>query len=144
MKRLYYLPLLFAMALVLGSCSLNDDDVNFHYTPLKIVSANLPDSFDYGQIYTIDVQILRPDDCTLTDAFDVRRSFTDSTNIRTVSAIGILLEKDNCAPLDQEVQDSFQFEVRYTKPYIFRFYSGNDADGNPEFFEVEVPVNGGS
>ena len=58
----------------------------------------------------------------LADRFDVRRSATDSTNIRTVSHIGIVLEKDECAEVAEEISDSFQFEVIYTEPYIFKFY----------------------
>jgi len=139
MKRLFIL--LFAAVSVLESCSFDDDKVNFHYTPLEIVNAEVPESFDFGRTYTISVDILRPDDCTLTDSFDVRRHTTDSTNVRTVSAIGILLDNDECAPVDQEIQDTFEFEVRYTNPYIFRFYTGNDENGDPQFLEIEVPVN---
>ncbi len=139
MKRLYFL--LFSTVFVLGACSFDDDGVNFHYTPLEIVNADVPESFDFGGTYTISVDILRPDDCTLTDSFDVRRFTTDSTNVRTVTAIGILLDNDDCLPLDQEIQDSFEFEVIYTNPYIFRFYSGKDENGDSEFIEVEVPVN---
>ena len=139
MKRLYFL--LFCIVFVLGSCSFNDDGVNFHYIPLEIVNADVPESFEFGRTYTISVDILRPDDCTLTDSFDIRRFATDSTNVRTVTAIGILLDKDDCTAVDQEIQDSFEFEVRYTNPYIFRFYSGADENGDPQFLEIEVPVN---
>lgn len=138
MKRLLFFAV--ALILTLGSCSLSDDGVNFHYAPLEIVSVNVPDTFEFGQLYTIDVNILRPDDCTLTDEFDVRRSFTDTTQIRTIAAIGIILDKDECAEVNQEIQDSFDFEVRYTDPYIFKFYTGIDENDDPQFLEVEVPV----
>lgn len=140
MKRLYFLVFAFAATLVIASCSLDDGGVNFHYAPLQIVNATVPDTFDFGNTYTINVDILRPDDCTLTDSFDVRRSATDTTNIRTVSAIGIILDKDECAEVNQEIQDSFQFEVRYTEPYIFRFYTGDNENGDAQFLEIRVPV----
>ena len=139
MKRLYFL--LFSIVFLLGSCSFDDDGVNFHYTPLEIVNADLPESFDFGGTYTISVNILRPDDCTLIDSFDIRRFTTDSTNVRTVTAIGILLDKDDCTALDQEIQDTFEFQVIYTNPYIFRFFSGSDENGGSQFIEIEVPVN---
>ena len=139
MKRLHLLLLVALLAM--GSCSLDDDRVNFHYVPLEITSVNIPDTFEFGQVYTIDVNILRPDDCTLTDQFDVKRSFTDTTQVRTVAAIGIILDKEECAPVNDEIQDSFQFEVVYSEPYIFKFYTGDDESGNPEFIEIEVPVN---
>ncbi|NNE76231.1 MAG: hypothetical protein HKN31_04080, partial [Pricia sp.] len=59
----------------------------------------------------------------------------------TVSAIGVLLEQDVCNEVNEEVEDSFQFEVLYTEPYLFRFYTGDDANGDPEFLEIEVPVS---
>lgn len=140
MKRLYYLLSSAAIAVGFASCSLDDDGANFHYAPLEIVNAQVPDTFEYGQIYNINVDLLRPDDCTLADRFDVRQSTTDSTNVRTVSHIGIVLDKDSCEELAEEITDSFQFEVIYTKPYIFKFYTGDNANGDPEFIEFEVPV----
>ena len=140
MKRLFYLFSSVAITVGLASCSIDDDGANFYYAPLEIVNAQVPDTFEYGKVYTIKVDLLRPDDCTLSDSFDVRRSATDSTNIRTVSAIGIVLEKDECQEVAEEITDSFQFEVIYNDPYVFRFYSGNNENGDPEFIEVEVPV----
>ncbi|CAZ95853.1 hypothetical protein Q4603_11395 [Zobellia galactanivorans] len=141
MKRIYLKLLTIAFTLAIASCSLDDDGTNFQYAPLEITGASLPDTFELGRVYSIDVKILRPDDCTLVDRFDVSRSFTDSTQIRTVSAVGIILDKEKCNTVDDEVQDSFQFEVLYDKPYVFKFYKGNDDQGEPEFLEIEVPVS---
>lgn len=130
------------IAAVFVSCSIDDDQTNFRYTTLETVNANVPDTFELGRVYNIDVNLLRPDECTFTETFDVRRSFTDSTNVRTVSAIGIVIEEENgeCAEVNEEIQDTFRFEVLYTKPYVFRFYTGDDENGEPEFLEIEVPV----
>ncbi|MGB7392951.1 MAG: hypothetical protein WA913_01020 [Pricia sp.] len=143
MKRLYVMMCAIATALTAVSCDFDDDGVNFNYTTLRTVDAELPDSFDFGRVYTVNVDLLRPDDCTLAEVetFDVRQTSTDSTNIRTIAAIGIVLDNEECAEVEQEFQDSFQFEVRYTDPYVFRFYTGDDANGDPEFLEIEVPVN---
>ncbi|MUH35075.1 hypothetical protein D9O36_04415 [Zobellia amurskyensis] len=140
MRKSYLKLFGLACMLTIVSCSLDDDRVNFQYTPLQITGASLPDTFELGRVYTVDVNILRPDDCTLLDQFDVRRSFTDTTQIRTISAVGIVLDKDECAALNDSLQDAFQFEVLYTKPYIFRFYTSDDSEGEPEFLEIEVPV----
>ena len=133
-------------ALTVFSCDLDDDNgVNFEYTTLRTVNAELPESFDFGRVYTINVDLLRPNECTLAEVetFDVRQTSTDSTNIRTIAAIGIKLEDRICAEVVQEFTDSFQFEVRFTDPYIFRFYTGDDINGDPEFLEIEVPVTQG-
>lgn len=140
MKRTYIILCVLVVASISFSCSLDDDQTNFEYATLKTLSASLPDTFDLGQVYNIDVKLLRPDECTFSETFDVRRNFTDSTNIRTVAAIGIKLDQADCAVANDSIQDTFQFEVLYTKPYIFRFYTGDDASGEPEFLEIEVPV----
>ncbi len=140
MKRSYVLLCAITFAALSVSCSIDDDQTNFKYTTLKTVNASLPDTFELGRVYNIDVKMLRPDECTFSETFDVVRDFTDSTNIRTVAAIGIVLDQADCAVVNDSIQDSFQFEVIYTKPYLFRFYTGDDTNGEAEFLEIEVPV----
>ncbi len=140
MKRLYVLLCAGIVAIISVSCSIDDDQTNFKYATLKTVSANLPDTFELGRVYKIDVKMLRPDDCTYSETFDVRRDFTDSINIRTVAAIGLVLDEAECTVVNDSIQNSFQFEVIYTKPYLFKFYTGDDENGKPEFLEIEVPV----
>lgn len=124
--------------IAVNSCSLNDDGVSFHYEALQITSVEVPESFDQHQIYTIKVNMLRPDDCTLIEGFNVTKS---DVTVRNVVAIGAILDKQDCKALDQEVQDTFQFEVLFNQPYLFRFYTGKDANGEAQYLEIEVPVN---
>ena len=138
MKRLYFVVLMLGLSLISNSCNLSDDGINFHYTPLEIVSVDVPESFSLNQIYTIKVNMIRPDDCTLIEGFDVTSS---DTTTRNVIAVGAVLEKTDCRTLNEEVQDTFQFEVRYSEPYLFRFYMGEDIEGEAQFLEVHVPVN---
>lgn len=138
MKRLYFILYIAALVLLSNSCSLDDDGVNFYYAPLKIASVEVPESFILNEVYTIKVNIIRPDDCTLLEGFDVTKS---ATTTREVIAVGAFLEKEDCKTVDKEVQDTFQFSVIYSEPYLFRFFTGNDADGKAQYIEVEVPVN---
>ncbi|MDT7828950.1 hypothetical protein RQM65_09780 [Pricia sp. S334] len=140
MKRAFLFFFVIGLAVLAASCSIDDDQTNFKYTTLKTVNASLPDTFELGRVYKVDVNLLRPDDCTYSETFDVRRSFTDSTNIRTVAAIGIVLDEGPCEAVNDSIQDSFQFEVIYSNPYVFQFYTGDDENGEPEFLEIEVPV----
>jgi len=140
MKRLNVLLCAGIVAVISVSCSIDDDQTNFKYTTLETVSANLPDTFELGRVYKIDVKMLRPNECTFSETFDVSRDFTDSTNIRTVAAIGIVLDQTDCAVVNDSIQNSFQFDVIYTKPYVFKFYTGDDENGEAEFLEIEVPV----
>lgn len=137
MKRMFFALLSVMSILSFTSCSL-DDGVNFHFKPLQTISADLPDSFDLHQVYDIKVTFLRPDDCTLFEGFNVVR--TDTTT-RQVAAIGAVMEKETCLSVNQEIEDTFKFEVRYTDTYLFRFWTGDDENGEPQFLEIEVPVN---
>ncbi len=137
MKK-FFLGLLFVSLYVLvSSCSLNDDGVNFHYEPLQIVAAELPESFELHEVYDIKVTFLRPDDCTLFDGFNV---FRTETTTRQVFVIGAILDRETCADVNQEVEESFRFEVRYSGTYTFQFWTGEDESGEDQYLEIEVPV----
>ncbi len=138
MKRLYQISFIIALSFSIGACNLDDTSENFHYEALQIVSAELPESFTLHQVYTIPVTVMRPDDCTLVEGFDISKA---ATTTRNVVAVGAILERDDCKTLNQEVQETFQFEVVYTEPYLFRFYTGDDANGDAQYLEIEVPVN---
>ncbi len=138
MKRLNLIFCAIVLFLTLGACSLDDDGANFHYEPLQITNVELPESFDLNEVYNIKVKLLRPDDCTLIEGFDVTRG--DLTT-RNIVAIGAILDNKDCIALNQEVEDSFRFEVLYNDTYLFRFYSGEDENGEPQYIDVEIPVN---
>lgn len=128
-----------AIALVLGGCSLNDDDVNFHFTALEITDFDVPESFDFNETYTISVTYLKPDACTFYEGFDVRK---EALTVRNVVAVGSVRTDDQaCTQAVIEETASFNFSVIYTDPYTFKFYTGENSDGQPEYLEVLVPVN---
>lgn len=137
MKRLYLISCAIVLSMTLASC-LSDDGEDFHYEALQITSVDLPESFNLYDVYDIKVTMLRPDDCTIIDGFDVSKK---ALTTRDVAAIGIILERDDCEAVDQEIEDSFRFEVIYDEPYLFRFYTGDDANGEAQYIEVEVPIN---
>ncbi|MEM8764296.1 MAG: hypothetical protein AAGD88_10820 [Bacteroidota bacterium] len=138
MKRI---PMVF-LSLVLMctySCNLDDDEPNFHFTTLSVVSANLPDTFDLFSTYVVEVTYLRPNSCTFFEGFDV--SGTEETE-RVVAVIGTVITDSETACNEQaeEVTASFRFRVNFTEDYTFRFYTGLDSEGNGEYIEYTVPV----
>ena len=125
--------------LVLNSCDLDDNGPNFHFTSLQIVDAEVPESFELGQVYEIKVRYVLPDGCTFFEGFDVSRA---DTTVRNVIAVGATsAEAQACTTAIEEGEASFNFEVIYDQPYLFRFWQGSSEDGEHDFFEVEVPVN---
>jgi len=120
-----------------SSCS-KDDTPNFHFVPLRIVSAELPEFFSIDQTYQIRVTYSKPDACTSFGGFDVTPK---GVSARNVVVIGTKHYDDEaCAQTVVEETGTFNFRVAQTETYLFRFWQSEDADGNQEYFEVFVPV----
>ncbi len=137
MKKTLLILLCF-LAVPLGSCSLEDDDnTNFNFVTLRIIDAELPESFMLNTSYTIKVTYLKPNGCTFFEGFDV--SQIDLTT-REVVVIGSEFQDTACTQQVEEVETTFDFFVIYTDDYLFRFWTGENAEGEQEYLEFVVPV----
>ncbi|WP_431126834.1 hypothetical protein [Flagellimonas flava] len=137
MRKAIMLIMLIGTAGLFNACDL-DDGQNFRFTTLSIVDANVPESFELNETYSIEVTYVRPNGCTFFEGFDVAR--TAQTD-REVVVIGSVLTDDTaCTQVVQEVNASFDFQVLYTGEYHFRFYTGQDENDNSEFLEFTIPV----
>ena len=108
------------LAFLCNGCSIDDDGANFHFTALEIVDAEVPESFVLNKTYKIK----------------------DSLTTRSVVAIGaVRTDIDDC--MEELIQEtaSFNFQVIYTEPYTFKFYTGDNSEGEAEYLEIVVPVN---
>ncbi|HMB62689.1 MAG TPA: hypothetical protein VKN36_06425 [Eudoraea sp.] len=140
MKKALLLFLCF-IGLTTTSCSLDDDGANFYFVPLQIVDAELPESFMLNQTYQIKVTYVAPNDCTTFEGFDITKSDSEDMIVRNVVAIGSEIEQQQCTQVVQEIETTFSFLCLYSKTYVFRFWTGEDANGESEYLEFEVPVN---
>ncbi len=122
----------------LSSCKLEDDRVNFRFVPLQILSADLPESFELNETYEIRVTYLRPSACIFFEGFDITK---EGVTTRNVVAIGSDFYEEVCTLATEELEASFKFICLYDEPYLFRFWTGEDENGNQQYLEVEVPVN---
>lgn len=139
MKKVLMPILLFVACSWFSSCNLDDDSPNFYFTALNVVEADVPESFEFGKTYDIDVTYLRPNGCTFFEGFDVTK--TAETD-RDIVAIGsVLTDEDRaCTEAIEEVVATLKFSVIYTNEYHFRFYTGDDENGNATFVEYTIPV----
>lgn len=137
MKRVFFL-LLVASFTLFTSCDI-DDDVNYHFEALQVKSVEMPEAFDYGEIYNIKVTYFRPNNCTFFEGFDVVK---EDLTTRKVVTIGTVIEdEEECTGSGEDLVATFNFEVLYDEPYIFRYWTGEDANGEPTYLEITVPVN---
>jgi len=141
MKRYIMLLLCVLPFALTTSCSI-DNGANFHFTPLRIVSADVPASFNFGETYEISITYIRPDDCTFFNGLDATQATNTTRNFAVIGSV--LTDEENCAELMEEVTTTFNFSVRSTGTYLFRFWSGEDENGLPIYIEIEVPVNEGT
>lgn len=138
MKRLLKgLPILLGMLLYAG-CDVSDDGAKYYFVPLQITAVDVPESFQLNETYEIGVTYLRPNGCTGFQGFDVISQDSADYVIRRVVAIGAEFQDASCPEVNEELQASFQFICLYSKPYLFRFYTGDDEAGTPQYLEVEV------
>lgn len=137
MKKIFFRLLFFTTLLLVNSCT-NDDAPNFHFVPLQIVSAELPEFFSLNQTYQIRVTYTKPDTCTSFSGFDVTPK---DVTVRNVVVIGTTrTDQETCDETPIEGVATFGFVVNHFQTYVFRFWQGEDENGEQQYFEVEVPV----
>lgn len=119
------------------SCSLDDESPTYTYEVLPVDSYVVPASFTLGQTYEIKLKYQKPTACHIYQGIYYEKNL----NTRTI-AIQTAVQNDQVCtteiPPISEV--SFNFTVSNTGSYIFKFYKGEDANGEDIFEEVEVPV----
>lgn len=124
----------FFSLILLFSCS--DDDTNYHYELLPIDEAIVPEEFEFGKIYDITVKYIRPDDCYINSDILYEYDF----DARNIAVISTYVENNNCESLDSEEELTFRVQALQHSPYIFKFWQGDDDNGNPIYLIIEVPV----
>lgn len=132
-----FLFILCCITILLNSCSLEDDSVNFQFVPLQIISADFPESFTLNETYNINVTYIIPNNCVAFEGFDI--SFIDTTS-RNIVAIGSERVGEVCNLIAVEAQDSFEFTCLYEGTYYFRLWSEELENGEQQYVEIEVPV----
>ena len=136
MRRIYAIVFLLSFTCFFSGCDL-DTGENFHFKPMEITAADVPDSFVLNQTHNILVTFLRPDDCTFFQGFDVT---TEAGGIRNIVAIGSVLTDRSCNQEEESVSETFTITAIENNDYLLRFYTGSDANGAPQYLTFEVPV----
>ena len=131
------IALLIISFLVLNACSPIDDSPRVHLEVLPVDSYTLPPTFTMGETYQIKMKYKRPSNCHYYEGFLYQKDL----NKRTIAIETSVAENNNCVGLtDTLVEVSFNFYVTSNGSYVFRFYKGDDANGNPIYEEVEIHV----
>lgn len=133
MKKIFFLLLI---AISFSSCSV-DDGNDFYYEILPVESVDMPEEFVLGETYEITVTYLRPTTCHVFNNF----YYESELNQRTVAIVTTVYQNNDCLPLiDEQVEATFNFMVNSNGTYVFKFWQGEDENGNDLYYIVEVPV----
>ncbi|MCF7559650.1 hypothetical protein L3X39_03300 [Sabulilitoribacter multivorans] len=134
MKKLLALSLTLVLFV---SCSLNDDTVSYSFEILPVESVDIPSEFQLGETYPITVSYFKPSTCHSFKEF----YYLKENNERTVAPITYVFEDNSCSTLENElVEATFNFIVTSNGSYIFKFWQGEDSQGEPIYLIIEVPV----
>lgn len=136
MKHL--IPFILIAFLVYG-CNDDDDynDHDYHLEYTEVISADLPDEFIYGRTYRINITIELANSCEY--FYNQYDYFYEGTS-RLIYPIIHIDDGVPCTLNIREVTFSIPVQALQYEPYIFKFYQGEDADGQDIFLTIEVPV----
>ena len=139
MKNIKYLLIvIIAFTVSLTSCSDNDDNYHeYHLEYTGVIDADLPDEFIQGNTYRINVTIELPNSCYY---YYNQYDYFYEGNARLIYPIVHVDDDAPCTPNITETTFSIPVQALQSEPYIFKFYQGEDAEGQDIFLTIEVPV----
>lgn len=129
-----YVILLLAV-LTFISCS-DDDDDEYHFEYVPVLSADVPEEFEFGKTYQLRVQYELPNSCYYYYSFDY---IYDGAS-RIIAPIALVNDTDVCEEVTSEGEFILFVTASQSEPYLFQFWQGEDEDGEPIYLEIEVPV----
>jgi len=132
----YLLIMIVALSVTVLSCNDNDNDNDYHLEYVSVISADLPDEFIYGHTYRINVTIELPNSCYF---YYGQYDYFYEGSSRLIYPIAHV-DDGACTPNIIETTFSIPVQALQHEPYIFKFYQGEDADGQDVFLIIEVPV----
>ena len=129
--------LTFLFAVTLVSCSLDNDNASsLVLKTLPIKSYVVPAEFEIGMSYTLQVEYELPDACS--NFYNLYYEY-DGTS-RIVAITSIVDESGTCTEALISMEHEFVVTVEQTDDYTFKFWKGEDNNGNDIYEDVIVPV----
>ncbi|TDN87366.1 hypothetical protein DET49_11256 [Salegentibacter sp. 24] len=145
MKRI---ALLMVVALSLYSCSTEDDGPNVNFAVAEITDTDLPEFFEIGESYDLEVTYQLPNACHDFYTFDVNQykdEENDSTFVIEIAALTSYDANLTECPEDGEISDSrtirnLRIMSEDYNTYQFKLLTGIDENEEGEFLIIDVPI----
>lgn len=142
MKKLAFL---IVCAFIFTACEIDDDGPSIETVYAKVVNAELPDHFEEGEIYEVDVTYLLPDACHNDVGLHVRRASQSGEGYRQIYVFAIashdpMLTECTRTEEDLEVTRNFTITIDDSAPFTFYLWTGVDENNENVYTQIEVPV----
>lgn len=133
----YKILMIIAMvALMLNACSLDDGDAPIvNYEVIPVVSVELPQAFTFGQTHIIPVTFDFTNSCQEFAGFEVSSNLNERV-IRVVASVS----NSGCEEGVVRIQRDLRFLAASNGTYVFKFFSGLDANNEATYLEYTIPV----
>ena len=140
--------LLLLCIITLNSCSLDDEGSTIRSILAEISANDLPEYFEKGETYEVEVSYLLPDLCHQPLGLQLNRGADFGDARRDIYVSGVVsydVELTEC-PSEPEDDSELVIDTKFTilideeEPYTFYFWTGTDSTGENIFETVEVPV----
>ncbi|CAL68190.1 membrane lipoprotein lipid attachment site-containing protein [Christiangramia forsetii] len=145
MKRLIFA---FMALLTLSSCSVDDDAANLSYDFAEITDSTFPEFFEAGKSYDLKLTYKRPTTCHNFIGIDGGREDLNSNEIFLYALTSLDRGATGCDSsnetnlISETTIRGFSISANITddEVFIFQLWTGEDANGDPVFTTIEVPV----
>ena len=139
------LALLIGCVFTFASCEVEDEGPRVLSEYAEVTEIDLPESFEEGETYEIEVTYLLPSACHQPAGREASRGSTTGDERRDIYVAGVATYTSDMGECDVEDEDleetsSFSITIDETEPYTFYLWKGVDVDNKPVFTTVEVPV----
>lgn len=137
--------LLAVLAFTLTGCDIESDEPKWVSQLAEVTSIDVPDHFERGKSYTIEVSYLLPTACHIPQGLSATREAAYGSGRRKIFVAGIAAYEFGAPECDKESTDlektgSFSLLIDEDMSYTFFLWTGLDSTGENIYTEIEVPV----
>jgi hypothetical protein len=135
----YLIPVLF---ILLASCSADDGPVAdpLEYEKVAILSTNLPAELTEGQKINLRLTYERPTSCHRLSSIE----YEELKGALYFTIVTSYPKAEDCENEDLTGSTSFEFTPEPVDFYIFKFWQGENEQGEDMYLTVQVPVKANS
>lgn len=141
-----FLLLLFcSITLFLTGCTIDDEGPRIAAEFAEVTEIDLPEFFEQGKTYEIEVTYLLPSACHTAAGLDAKRGNAEGDGRRKIYIAGVSTYDQNMVTCNRESDDlektaKFSLGIEEDEPYTFYLWTGLNSELESEFTIIEVPV----